>query len=80
MSRKRNAESAWDSVSTHFSETNLAHLLRAQGFALYPRAAGQSQTFALQKPMCLSRSTHVSSPVHDDKTVHEAKQVHKNAS
>lgn len=67
-------------ISTHFSETNLAHRFQAQGFALYSRAAGQRQTFALQKPVFVPSCIHISSPIHDDKTEHEAKHVHKNAS
>ena len=80
MSRRRNADSAQDSISTHFSETNLAQLFHARGFAQYSVPAGQSQTFAWQNPVFLSRRTHISSPIHDEKTVHEAVQVHKNAS
>lgn len=72
MSRRRNAESTWGSISTRFSETNLAHLFQAQSFALYSGAAGQSQTFALPEPVLVSRYVHISSPTHDDKTVHEA--------
>lgn len=72
ISKRRNAKSTGHSVFTQFSETNYAHLLQAQGFALNSRAAGQNQTFALPKPICISRCMHINSPVHDDKTVHKA--------
>lgn len=80
-SKRRNAQSSGDSVSTHFSETAHAHPLQARGSALNSRAAGPNQTsFALPKPARMSWCTRINSPVHDDKTVHKAKQVHKNAS
>lgn len=79
MSRRRNTESAWEYISTHSSEKNLAHLFKVQGFALYPRDLGRGSPSPCTNP-CACPEAHVSSPIHNDQTVREAKQVHKNAS